>query len=82
MSSTTQLTAAQLAHWDDSKQTALYVTMGVFLVLGNLVFVARLYCQSNRVKGLLIEDVALLVALVCLVRSQETISRRSRAWQL
>jgi len=59
-----QLTAAQLARWDDSKQTALYVSMGVFLVLGNLVFVARLYCQSNRVKGVLIEDVALLVALI------------------
>jgi hypothetical protein len=59
-----RLTPAQLAGYDDSKQLALYISMGFFLVVGNTTFIARVYCQLKRLKTLLIEDAFLAAALV------------------
>jgi hypothetical protein len=61
-----QLTPAQWASYGESKRLALYISMGVFLVLGNSTFVARIYCQLERLHVLLLEDAFLAFALVCL----------------
>ncbi|KAJ5591914.1 uncharacterized protein N7459_002283 [Penicillium hispanicum] len=60
----TQLTAAELAAWSDTRQPAIYVVCALLLVLGNASVPLRIWAQWRIHKKVIMEDYFLIAALI------------------
>ena len=66
--------AYQVAHKDDDRRSALYGTAATMIVLPTVVVGLRLACRRHLKAPIAHDDIAIIVALVCLLVSEHCLS--------